>query len=442
MRPHQLTPRRDEKGNIIIAVTIILILVLLTSLLLTRVVGNQQIITGRQSAYTGVSGADAGLSDALFRLDQGPADTGASGMFCLNALNSSDTNCVVHSSSSTPQLSGISYVAQTVPAGTPAASATEWKVQAIGNAQTGMRGAVQEILTRSVLYPFAFFGKTSLSFTGNTQGNFGTYNPGPNGTTNFTVCPTTATNPACLAIGSDGTVSCSGPSPTSIQGIFYNTGSGGGSDSCGTSDSQQGSYNVPDPVPPTNPMPQTCPNGGNLGSGATPPYPIIAPGTYECTSQVNVTGTLTVSPTNAGPVKLYIMIPSAQNTSGSTFFYVAADSQINTSITYPDMTGGGPQSTDTLPSSQLFQLFSNSVGVLDVNGNHGFVYGGILYAPDASVTANGCKSYFFGSATINTYTCHGGPNLGIYYDESLGQDFGPWSVTGYQQINPASVNIP
>jgi hypothetical protein len=440
MRPDQLTRRRDERGNLIIAVTIILIIVMLSSLLLARVVGNQEVISSRQSTYSGVSSADAGLSDALFRLDQ-PADTSTplvttNTYMCLNAKNSSDPNCDVQASSA---VAGVSYVARTVPANTPPADATEWQVQAIGNAATGMKGAVQETLTRSVLYPFALFGKTALTFTGNTQGNFGTYTPGANGSSNFALCSSTATGTPCLAIGSDGTVSCSGPSPLSISGMFYNTGSGGGGDSCGTSDSQNGTYNVPDP---TSPNPNLgCPGAtpGQLGSGFG--YPDIAGGTYLCTSEVTLSGTLTVLP-NTGPVKLYIMIPSAQNTSGSTFFYPAADSQINTTIAYSDMTGGGPQSTDTLPASQLFQLFSNSVGVLDVNGNHGFVFGGILYAPDASLTANGCKSYFFGSATINTYTCHGGPNLGIYYDESLGQDFGPWQISGYQQINPKSVNIP
>ncbi|HWE53958.1 MAG TPA: hypothetical protein VG435_00510 [Acidimicrobiales bacterium] len=439
MRTDQLIRPRDEAGSLIIAMMIVMVIVLLSSLLLVRVVGNEGIVQARQSAASGISSANAGLSDALFRLDQGDADTGTSGVMCLNALNPSDTNCKVQSSASTPQLTGVSYVARTVPSGTSPDDASEWQVQALGNAQTGMRGAVQQTLTRSALYPFALFGKTSLTFTGNTQGNFGTFTPGPNNANNFTTCPSSATSTPCLLVGSDGTVSCSGPSPLSIQGVYYNTGSGGGSDSCGTAKSQNVTYNVPDPVAPSGAL--SCPNNGKLGSGASPAYATIAPGTYLCTSEVTVTGTLTVSP-SSGPVQLYIMIPSAQNTSGSTFFYPAADSQINTSITYSDMTGGGPQMSDTLPTSEDFQVFSNSVGVLDVNGNHGFVFGGILYAPDASLTANGCKSYIFGSATINTYTCHGGPNLGIYYDSSLGQDFGPWQISGYQQINPGSVSIP
>ena len=431
--------RPDETGSIIVALMIILIIVVLSSMLLVRVIGNQEITVARQSGYSGVASADAGLSDALFRLDQGPADTGTTGVMCLNAANPSDPNCQVQASAATPQLSGVSYVARTVPTGTPPNAATEWTIQAVGNAKGGIGGAVQETVTRSSQYPFALFGNTSLSFTGNTQGNFGTYTPGANGGGNLSTCPATATANPCLLIGSDGTINCSGPSPASIQSVFYNTGSGGGSNGCGTSQSQNVAYNIPAPVAPSGAQP--CPNGGNLGSGASPPYPTIAPGTYLCTSEVTVSGTLTVSP-STGPVQLYIIIPTAQNTSGSTFFYPAAGSQINTTITYADMSSGGPQPTDTLPSSQLFQVFSNSVGQLNVNGQHGFVLGGILYAPAASLSSAGCKSYIFGSATINTYTCHGGPNLGIYYDEALSRDFGSWQVSGYQQINPQSVTIP
>ena len=38
----------------------------------------------------------------------------------------------------------------------------------------------------------------------------------------------------------------------------------------------------------------SCPNGGALGSGANPPAPTILSGVYVCTSEVSITGTLTV----------------------------------------------------------------------------------------------------------------------------------------------------
>ena len=434
--------RPDETGSIIVALMIILIIVVLSSMLLVRVIGNQEITVARQSGYSGVASADAGLSDALFRLDQGPADTGTTGVMCLNAANPSDPNCQVQASAATPQLSGVSYVARTVPAGTAPAAATEWQVQAIGNASTGMKGAVQETLTRSAFYPFALFGKEALTFNGSTTAaNFGTFTPG---TGTLTYCSDTATNPPCLEIGSDGSISCSGNSPLSIESIYYNTGSGGGSAGCGTSVSKNTTYNVPVPAAPTPPAGVTysCPNSGQLGSLATPPYPDITPGIYVCTSEVTIDGTLTVSPATS-PVQLYIMLPSTSNTVSSPFLNVYADSQINTEITYAQMSAGGSGiGTSPLPNSTLFQLFTNSIGNLTVNGNHGFVYGGVLNAPEANLTTNGCKSYFFGAAIINTYTCNGGANLGFYYDSALSQYYGNWQVSGFEQINPSSVCIP
>ena len=444
LRPARLlVGRRDERGSLVIALSVIMVLVLLSSLIFVRVIGNDQIIMARQNTFAGVSGANAGLSDALFQLDQG--NTGNGSTLCLNALNSSDPNCTVHTSASTPQLTGVSYVARLVSSGPLAGQA--WTVQALGNAQTGMKGAVQETLTRTALFPFALFGKKSLSFTGATQGNFGSFVPGPYSASRFTTCPAAATNPPCLYIGTNGSITCtaSSQSPASVTGVYYNTGSGGGGDSCGTPQPQNTIYNVPPPTAPVPPsgVTYTCPYSGMLGSGNG--HPEIEPGTYVCTSPVNVSGTLTVDGgTDANPVKLYVILSGASNTASTAFAQIATDSQINTTITYADASSGGPTGSDVLPDPQLFQLYTNSIGLLTVNGNHGFVYGGILDAPEASITTNGCKSYFFGAAIINTYTCHGGPNLGIFYDTELSQYYGPWQVSGYQQVNPAAVlaNIP
>lgn len=427
--------RRDERGSLIVVMTVIIIVVMLSTLLFVRVVGNQQIIIGRQSAYAGVSGADAGLSDALFRLDQGSTDAPNTGIMCLNGRNPADPNCTV---TATPELSGVSYVARTVPAGTTPAEASQWVVQALGNAQTGERGAVQETLNRTSLYPFALFGKKSLSFTGNTtSGDFASYSPGAPGVGTFTPCSNTNPTPACVAIGTDGSISCSGPSPLSVQGVFYNNGSGGG-DSCGTPQPENTNYALPDPVPPANPG--ACPNNGMLGAGNG--VPTLDPGVYLCTTPVTINGNLQDTSTTY-PVQLYVMLPSGSNTSSTTFLNMSNAPSVNTTLTATQINSSDFPQDYTMPDAQMFQIFTNSVGNLDTNGvSNSFVYAGIIYAPDASMTANGCKNYYFGSAIINTYTCHGGPNLGFYYDSSLQYDFGGWQVGSYQQINPSAVSIP
>ena len=430
--------RGDERGSLIIAITIALVLMMLSSLLVALVIGNEDLIVSRQKVFSGVNGADAGLSDALFRLDQGTSDAGNNGVMCYNPALAAqgDANCSVTAGNASPQLTGIEYVARTVPAGTAPAAATEWIVQAIGNASTGFHGAVQETLTRSSKYPFALFGKQGLTFTGNTQGgvNFGSYTAGAPGVGTYTPCNDSTASPPCLLLGSDGSISCSGPSPAGVEGIIFATGSGGGSDSCGTATSRNSVYQVPDPILP--PGSQTCPNGGNLGSGYG--YPNIPPGVYNCTSTVNISGTLAVSPAT-GPAQLYIMTGS----STSNFLAVAGGSQINTTIPVGSLTNSGPPSGSTLPNSQLFQVFTNSNGNLTSNGNsNSFIFAGVLYAPDAYLTNNGCQSEFLGTVTINTYTCHGGPNLSFWYDNTLSTDFGAWQVSGYQQINPSAVQFP
>lgn len=441
---HALRSRHeDERGSLFIAVTVIMVVVLLSSVLFLRVLGNTEVVVARQSVYGGVSSADAGLSDALFQLDQGNTGTGT--MICLNGTNQSDSKCTVKvSSTATPQLSGISYVARL---GTSSVLGGQvWTVQALGNASTGMKGAVQETLSRVSQYPFALFGKKSLLFTGNTQGSdFGTYTPGAPGTGSFTACPTTATNPPCLYIGTDGSISCQGNSPQSVVGVYYNTGSGGGSDSCGTSQSGGNtSYPVPDPTTPPG-GPYTCPGDGTLGSASSSGIGTLAPGTYVCTTPVTISGSLQDTSTT-DPIKLYILLANPPYNQNTTFLTIAGNSNVNTTSTLmADMQkGGGPSATDTLPDSQLFQVYSNSTGLLDTtNGtSNNFAFGGIIYAPEASMTANGCQNYFFGAAVISTDKCHGGPNLAFYYDSSLSQDWGPWQVSGYTQINPKSVSIP
>lgn len=432
--------QRDEQGSLLVVLSIVMVIVLLSTVLVARVIGNGEIILSRQSVYSGVNGADAGLSDVLFRLDQGGSDvTGTTtGVICYNP---SDSQCNISAGSGSPQLNGVRYIARTVPAGTAPSQATQWIVQAIGNASTGFHGAVQETITRSSKFPFALFGKQGLTFTGNSQGgNFGTFTPGAPGTGSFTSCSNATSSPPCLLLGSNGNISCSGPSPAGVQGIIFGTGSGGGSDSCGTASSQTNTYQVPDPVVP--PSPQTCPNGGNLGTGYG--YEYVNPGVYECDSPVNISGTVlpALGASDTNPVQIYIMTGSSY----SNFLTVAGGSQINTSIPFGSLNQNGttgPPSGSTMPDSQLFQVYSNSNGNLTSDGvSNGFIFAGVLYAPDAYLTNNGCKSSFLGTVTINTYTCQGSPNLNFWYDSTLNYDFGSWQISGYQQINPTSVKFP
>lgn len=62
----------------------------------------------------------------------------------------------------------------------------------------------------------------------------------------------------------------------------------------------------------------------------------------------------------------------------------------------------------------------------------------MVYAPNASLTEDGCKSRYYGSLVINTLTCAGGPQLDVSYDSSLAKVYRPWTAGAYTQINPAT----
>src|SRR5690348_1613132 len=99
---------RGEDGNIIVALTIILVVVTISAALLSRVVGNQSIVVSRQDTAKAVSGADAGIADALFRLDQLTTDPAVGTKICVNATTPSDLNCV---GATIPGAPDVSYVA-------------------------------------------------------------------------------------------------------------------------------------------------------------------------------------------------------------------------------------------------------------------------------------------------------------------------------------------
>lgn len=102
----------------------------------------------------------------------------------------------------------------------------------------------------------------------------------------------------------------------------------------------------------------------------------------------------------------------------------------------------GYSPTPDLPSAESFEIFSNTTGTVGNDAGSGYWFGGILYAPTASLTQNGCKSTYYGSLIINTLTCNGGPHLTVNYDEVLQTVYGPWTVSGYTQITPSTVSIP
>lgn len=442
-----MLPARDERGNIIVAVTVIMVLFLLCSVAAERAIGDAQVVSNRQSNAIGVASADAGIADALFRLDQG-----ATGTFCSN---SSDTHCGL-SFPGTSGAPGLKYLATKV-------DSAHWTIQAEGMTN-GVYGAVQEKVVRTAQYNFALFGASGLDFSGHNSSGFATFTSGQ---------AYSATNPNTsgqVQIGSNGTIDCHGGLPSNVTAVYYSK--GGGVNGACTSSANPSLYQVPQPSSPSSQgaassaAPYGCPNGGQLGSNLG--YSNLPAGTYLCTQPITVSGNLSINgdydnsetdtsgtsdqdlcdasgynhDTDGDIACLYVILDPSVYGSGTN----AVDIQTGNSNTCPttsclnvNPTLSASSPSGTLPDSEQFQVLTNSNGSVGDSNGHGFYFGGILYAPQAQLVGNGCKSTFYGAAVINTLFCHGAPNFSVNYDSNLGSLYGPWTPTGYTQISPSSI---
>jgi Tfp pilus assembly protein PilX len=443
--------RRDEQGSLIVALAVIFVLVLLVSAVGFEVSSNQQNIVVKSNASASVSAADAGLSDAVFRLDQLAPATGTP--FCMDANGGSGTiagyatTCDVAPSN----LTGVSYTA------TPNSGGTSWIVQAKATVR-GVSGAVQETVNYSVKYPFAIFGNGGLDFNGQSGNTLGQYTDGNLSSSNNPDTATAdcsgSTQTSCVQVGSNGPIKCAGGLPSNVGEVYY-TG-GGGAGNCAKPIPDSSKYPLPIPVAPNSGTPLTCPwpqtSDGKgdtvyqLGSNNGVPS-IGAAGqtyTYYCSNAaLSISGTLQV----LGNVSIFIILNAVTDNAfianGLQTLYIAGGSEVNATF---DGTSGLPPTNTQLPVASALQILSNSTGTVgNANGGGGngpYTFGGVIYAPDANLVGNGCKSAYYGSLTINTLSCNGGPHLQVYYDNALSSLYGPPTISGYTQTNPKGFTVP
>jgi hypothetical protein len=86
---------------------------------------------------------------------------------------------------------------------------------------------------------------------------------------------------------------------------------------------------------------------------------------------------------------------------------------------------------------------AGSGGIDHGNGSHGGNFTGILYAPSAPLTSNGCKAQWRGAVVVGTFTCNGGPHAGIIYDTRVAAlTSAGWTVSNYTEIPSSQVTMP
>jgi hypothetical protein len=402
--------KHEERGSIVVAVLVMLILMLLALGTLTRTLGALS-HAAKTENYNGALGvADAGLSDALFRIDQ---QTSSSYSFCVG----SDPSCNLSSLSS---VSGAQYRAL-VPdyPNTAVQDPNEFVVQSEGILK-GVPHAIQATIVRDEAAQFAAFAVTSITLNG--HGSNASISDGP--------------------IGSDGSITCNGGGNDGTdQQVF-----GGGSNNCPIPIAPPGSYQPQAPAQtcpasgfsfmapcvPSGATMQACPAGNTFVTGT------YNPGVYECLGDVSFSGaTVTVA---AG----------ASDGDGDEGVTSSDDGDPDDGMqVFVFPTAGDPSPTISLSNADInptepsidFRLYvagGSSTTIDPGNGSSAVSATGLLWAPTASLTVNGGQMTWTGSIVVNTLTVNGNPNLAITYDTAL-QDLlqQDWRVNDYTEIPAA-----
>ncbi len=410
---HLLRVRRDESGSLMVVLAVIFVVSLLGLALVGRVFGDLSNSLAVYDVQSARAQALAGLSDAIFRLDQQVPPYQS---FCVGS-SSSCTVAVV------PAARGVQY-SVTVDQAT-GSSAT---ILSQGTSH-GHHYTLKATVTRAVNYPFPIFGVSSVTLNGSS------------GTTSIIATDQYGNGDGANAdLGSDSNVTCHGSGSYGTHQVTYD----GGSSNCphwvqgaGSYDPQQPVATCPAPTgsfPPTPCMPssyQSCPNNGDFSGTSSSPY-VLEPGVYDCPNGVNFSGTVNIdysSTVNDGQVQIYVL-PSTGNATVSMAGSTVNQWQVPPSSSSPGVVGDPVD----------LQVYVSGGGSIDMgSGSNVGGFNGMIYAPGMSATVNGGQLNLTGAFVLNQFVVNGNPNLTVHYDyrqEELGS--AGWSESGTVQIPDSS----
>src|SRR5207302_2014438 len=108
--PAEMTGRmsRPERGNVIVAMAIIMVLAMLSAAVVARTISGQKAARQGQDFSGALAQADAGVSDALFRIDQ--LGTAPAANFCVG----NDSHCTLTSVPGALSAQSVQYTARRV----------------------------------------------------------------------------------------------------------------------------------------------------------------------------------------------------------------------------------------------------------------------------------------------------------------------------------------
>lgn len=247
---------RERGSTLIIAVMVMLILSTLSLAVLSRTLTSMKFIRNGQDYDSALAVADAGVADALYKIDQtAPATwsssgTSGAGTYQYKAIKKSDT---------------------------------EYEIRSIGTVGTSKHG-VRAKVTRSARYPYVLFSKQDLTFNGNSTLNL----------YSFLLLGGAKTGQA--NVGSNGKIIVNSGKGAGDAQHYYAP--NGGCVGCPNPvEHKDGPYAVEAVTPPAGAA--ACPDTNGVISG------VVLPGTFVCKKDITFSGVVTVG--GNSPFILYLV---------------------------------------------------------------------------------------------------------------------------------------
>jgi hypothetical protein len=387
-----------ERGSLIIAISVVLVLTGLAIAVLARTVSALVSSRTSQDTAAALAAADAGLSDALYQLDQLSLDT-----------------------TPPPAIPPTSGPAQSGTVG--AGAGYEWRAtEASGDPNTytivsvgtvnGRSHSVTETVSRTPRYPFALFANGGLFFNSKSS-TLGNINAETGGSVIAGGTAGIASNHA-VVIGS-------GQGGGTSQTFYSPAGSCGG---CPKPVSAAGPYLTAEPAAPAGALP--CPFAGVV-DGTTDPR-IIDAGTYLCTGDLTLTGQVSVATSPGSPVVIYMTNGSDGRGAPSTLHLgglAMAAPTVGTDATGLQILKAGPGTVDPGDGGADTPHFT-----------------GVIDAPEANFNSPTCEMSAYGALLLGVFNCGGSGNgFHLYYDRGVSSLLSDaWRASGYHEIpTPSSI---
>jgi Tfp pilus assembly protein PilX len=250
---------RDERGSIVIAMGVLMVLTMLATAVLARTLSTLTNVRRTQDFSAALASADGGMAEALFKLDQ--------------------VQGVSFDNVSTPGTLG---------AGSYTYKATRiddltWTIKAKGVVNSTPH-AIQATVVRDVTYPYAVFTNQTYDVNGNNGTNIYSYNS-----------VTHASGTGKAFVGSNHGIEVNGGGTAGDAQHYYTP--DGACTGCANGVQKKGPRLLTDPIAPT--AFQACPSGGVFSGTINGTAGL----TFLCNTNVTFSGTVNV--TN-GPVIVYV----------------------------------------------------------------------------------------------------------------------------------------